>query len=67
MPVRLADVETGQLEGRVPMHVKFVYPRWDRPSECHPELASVDASPYIGTPSLAAAALASVTPAEHTV
>jgi radical SAM superfamily enzyme YgiQ (UPF0313 family) len=49
------------------MHVKFVYPGWDRPSECHPELADVNASPYIGTPSLAAAALAAVTPAEHTV
>jgi radical SAM superfamily enzyme YgiQ (UPF0313 family) len=49
------------------MRIKFVYPSWDRPSQCHPELASVDASPYIGTPSLAAASLAAVTPAEHDV
>ena len=49
------------------MHVKFVYPSWDRPSECHPELADVNASPYIGTPSLAAASLAAVTPPEHSV
>jgi radical SAM superfamily enzyme YgiQ (UPF0313 family) len=49
------------------MHVAFVYSSWDRPSECHPELATVDASPYVGTPSLAAASLAAATPAQHTV
>jgi len=49
------------------MHIAFVYASWDRPSECHPELASVDASPYVGTPSLAAASLAAVTPQRHTV
>ena len=49
------------------MHIAFVYASWDRPSECHAELATVDASPYVGTPSLAAAALAAATPPEHTV
>ncbi len=49
------------------MHIKFVYASWDRPSQCHPELANVNANPYIGTPSLAAASLARVTPPQHTV
>jgi radical SAM superfamily enzyme YgiQ (UPF0313 family) len=43
-------------------HIQFVYPSWNRPSECHPELADVEAHPYIGTPSMAAASLAANTP-----
>ncbi len=49
------------------MHIQFVYPGWDRPSESHSELADVDANPYLGTPSLAAASLAAVTPPEHEI
>ncbi len=44
------------------MHVKFVYPSWDRPRDCHPELGSVSAHPYIGTPSMAVASIAAYTP-----
>ncbi len=44
------------------MHVEFVYPSWNRPSECHPELAEVNAHPYIGTPSMSVAALAANMP-----
>lgn len=43
-------------------HVHFVYPSWNRPTDCHPELKSVEAYPYIGTPSMAAAVLAANTP-----
>jgi len=49
------------------MHIKFVYANWDRPSQCHPELVDVNANAYIGTPSLAVASLARVTPPQHTV
>lgn len=44
------------------MHIQFVYPSWKRPSESHPELATVNAHPYIGTPSMSVAALAANTP-----
>ncbi len=44
------------------MHVHFVYSSWDRPRDCHPELRAVEAHPYIGTPAMGAASLASVTP-----
>ena len=49
------------------MRIKFVYPSWLRPSESHAELARVVASPYIGTPSLAVASLAAVTPDRHPI
>ena len=49
------------------MHVRFVYPRFNRPSESNPELAdTVDADVYIATPSLSIAILASLTPPPHT-
>jgi radical SAM superfamily enzyme YgiQ (UPF0313 family) len=44
------------------MHVHFVYPSWNRPRDNHPELNSVSAHPYIGTPSMAVAALAANMP-----
>ncbi len=44
------------------MHVKFVYPSWDRPRDNHPELRSVEAHEYIGTPSMAVASIAAYTP-----
>jgi len=44
------------------MHVKFVYPSWDRPRDNHPELRTVAAHPYIGTPSMAVASIAAYTP-----
>ena len=44
------------------MQVHFVYPSWDRPSDCHPVLKEVEAFPYIGTPSMGAASIAAMTP-----
>jgi radical SAM superfamily enzyme YgiQ (UPF0313 family) len=44
------------------MKVHFVYPGWDRPRDNHPELRDVDAYPYIGTPAMGAASIASMTP-----
>ena len=45
------------------MKVRFVYPRFARHAESHPELrACVPCNEYVGPPSLAIAALAAVTP-----
>ncbi len=50
------------------MHVRFVYPSFDRPSVSNPELKEiVGTDSYLGTPSMAIAILASLTPAPHTV
>ena len=50
------------------MHIRFVYPRFDRPGDSNPELREfVCAESYCGTPSLAIAILAGVTPAHHSV
>lgn len=44
-------------------HVLFVYPRFDRHADAHPELrAHVPMNEYLGSPSLGMAALAAVTP-----
>ena len=45
------------------MKVKFVYPRFQRHAEAHPELlAHVPCNEYFGPPSLGIACLAAVTP-----
>ncbi len=50
------------------MHVRFVYPAFERPSVSNPELAdTVGADRYVGTPSMAIAILASLTPPPHTL
>lgn len=44
-------------------HVLFVYPRFDRHADAHPELrAHVPMNEYLGSPSLGMASLAAVTP-----
>jgi radical SAM superfamily enzyme YgiQ (UPF0313 family) len=50
------------------MKVRFVYPRFQRHAEAHPELLEhVPCNEYFGPPSLGIACLAAVTPAEWTV
>lgn len=45
------------------MRLRFVYPRFQRHAEAHPELLScVPANEYLGPPSLAIASLAAITP-----
>jgi glycosyltransferase involved in cell wall biosynthesis len=48
--------------------IRFVYPRFNRHAEDHPELREhVPCNEYFGPPSLGIASVAAVTPTEHTI
>ena len=50
------------------MRIRFVYPRFQRHAEAHPELLEhVPCNEYFGPPSLGIAQLAAVTPDEHVI